>query len=679
MQNPLLNISDLPPFGQVKVEDIEPALDELLARNRQCIAKVLAQKDDYNWQNSIMPMEEADDALSRMWAVVSHLNGVVNTPALRDAYNACLPKLTAFSSELGQHQGLYQLYKTLHQSPDFDQLHVGQQQCIKHSLRDFRLSGIDLPESAQARLQEVDKTLSQLSAEFEEHVLDATNHWFCHVTDEGAVAGLPAVALDTARAVAKSRNLTGFVLTLDFPCYYAVMTHCKNRDLREQLYRAYITRASDQGPDGGKWDNSDVMVNILRLRQEKATLLGFKQYAELSLQRKMCESTEQVMDFLQDLAKRSVKKAKQEFAELQQYAAKDLAQLQPWDVGFYAEALRQERYALSQETLRPYFPIDKVLSGLFTITQRLYGVEISERNDIDTWHEDVRFFEIKNQQGQLQAQFYLDLYARANKRGGAWMDDCRGRRHTLSGAEQTPVAYLVCNFNPASGHRPPLLTHDEVETLFHEFGHGLHHMLTQIDHPDVAGINGVPWDAVELPSQFYENWCWQADALPLFSAHYETGEPLPQDLLDKMLAGKNFQSAMQMVRQLEFALFDFRIHLAAADNEINMDFINQILADVRAEVAVMPPVAFNRFAHSFSHIFAGGYAAGYYGYKWAEVLSSDAFSLFEEQGIFDQATADKFLKTILAQGGSKEPMDLFVEFRGRKPSLDALLRHSGIE
>jgi len=601
----------------------------------------------------------------------------MNSEQLRGAYNACLPKLSQFGTELGQNKDLYQAYKTLAASAEYATLDIGQQKVINNALRDFRLSGVELSEVDKAEYKDISQQLSTLTAKFEQNLMDATQAWKKHITDESLLSGLPQSTIDMAAQFAQRDDLEGWVFTLNFPSYMPVMSYADNRDFREEMYTAFATKASDQGPHAGQWDNTEVMLSILDLRHKLANLIGFNSHADYSLATKMAQSPEQVLDFLNDLAARSKPIAEQEFIALKAFAKEtaNMDELEAWDVTYFAEKLRQQRYSISQEELKPYFPEDKVVSGLFAVVNRLYGLDIKERKDIDVWHKDVRFFDIFDGKGELRGQFYLDLYARQNKRGGAWMDECLVRRQTQDGI-QTPVAFLTCNFSEPVGDKPALFTHDEVTTLFHEFGHGLHHMLTKIHHAGVAGINGVAWDAVELPSQFMENWAWEREVLDLISGHFETGEVLPQDLFDKMIAARNFQSAMTMVRQLEFSIFDFRLHLEYQADQSNQ--VDKILAEVRQQVAVVKPPTFNRFAHSFSHIFAGGYAAGYYSYKWAEVLSADAFSKFEEKGIFDRATGIEFLEAILEQGGSREPMALFIEFRGRKPEIDALLRHSGI-
>jgi oligopeptidase A len=678
--NPLLQNFDLPPYSAIRPEHVEPAIQQILADSRAAIARRLADSQTPpTWANLVLELDELGERLSQAWSPVSHLNAVCNSAELRAAYEACLPALSEFSTELGQNRALFEAYQALAASPEAATFDPAQQTILEHALRDFRLSGIDLPEAEQQRYGEIQMKLSELTSQFANQVLDATQAWTKHVTDEALLAGLTDSAKTQMQQAAQAKGLDGWLISLEFPSYYAVMTYADDRALREELYRAYSTRASDQGPNAGQHDNGPVMEQILDLRQELARLLGFGNYAELSLATKMADSTEQVIHFLKDLGQRGKPYAIQDLAQLQAFASSQgVEELQSWDVGYFSEKLRQQRYSLSQEEVRAWFPIDKVLTGLFAIVERLYGIQIRELSDFDSWHPDVRLFEI-SEHGQDVGRFFFDLYARANKRGGAWMDGARARRRTASGALVHPVANLVCNFTPpvvtaAVGDKPALLTHDEVTTLFHEFGHGLHHMLTQVEHVGASGINGVAWDAVELPSQFMENWCWEPEGLALISGHYETGEPLPQDLLDKMLAAKNFQSGMMMARQVEFSLFDFELHATHGDGRS----VLQVLETVRDQVSVMRAPHWNRFANSFSHIFAGGYAAGYYSYKWAEVLSADAFSRFEEDGVFNAETGRAFRESILARGGSRAPMVLFVDFRGREPSIDALLRHLGL-
>jgi len=677
MNNPLLANSTLPMFSQIKPEHIVPAIDQLLAEARSSVEQHLQATQHYTWKNLIEPLEDVDDKLNKAWSPVSHMNSVVNSDELRDAYNACLPKLSAYSTEMGQNEALFKAYRFIADSDEFATLDTAQQKIIRNALRDFKLSGIDLDNEKQQRYKDISQELSALASNYEENLLDATNAWSKLIRDEQDLAGLPESALAQAKQTAESHNEDGWMITLQFPSYISVMTYADNRELRREHYEAFATRASDQGPHAEQWDNSENMEKILALRHEKARLLGFNNYAELSLATKMAEKPDDVTHFLEDLADRSWRHARKDLAELREFAKQyyGINDLQSWDMTYYSEKMRQHFYQLSQEEVKTYFPITRVLPGLFAIVEKLYGLQITEISDFDSWHPDVRFFQIHDQTDQLRGQFYLDLYARAKKRGGAWMDDCVSRKK-FDDTIQIPVAYLTCNFTPPTGDTPALLTHDEVTTLFHEFGHGLHHMLTQVDHLGVSGINGVEWDAVELPSQFMENWCWEKEALALMSGHYQTDEKLPDALFDKMIAAKNFQAGMIMVRQLEFSLFDFRIHRDYDPEKGGR--IYEILEQVREQVAVVRPPKFNRFAHSFSHIFAGGYGAGYYSYKWAEVLSSDAFSLFEEKGIFDQETGKAFLTNILEKGGSQNAMELFIQFRGRKPTIDALLRHNGI-
>lgn len=676
MSNPLLDRGNLPNFSKIKPEHVEPAITEILAANRaQLEALLKANEGNYSLENFLLPFEDGEDRLEQAWSPVSHLNSVMNSDELRDAYNACLPKLSQYGTELGQNKALYNAYKALKEGSDFSTYSTAQQKVIQNALRDFHLSGVDLPEEKQKRYGEIQQRLSELCSKFSENVLDATNAWSKHIKDVEELKGVPENSLLGFEHAAQEKSLEGYWLTLDIPCYIAVMTYCENTALRQEMYEAFTTRASELGPHAGQWDNNPLMVEILGLRHELAQLLGFASYAERSIATKMTESTEQVMGFLTDLAQKSLPAAKLELEELRSFAQTNfgIETLNSWDVSFYSEKLKHEKYAISQEALRPWFPLEKVLNGLFDIAGKLFGITLQPSTQVDLWHSDARYYDVFVD-GKIVAGFYLDLYARAKKRGGAWMADCKSRRKNQNGELQTPVAFLVCNFNGPVKDKPALLTHSEVTTLFHEFGHGLHHMLTQVEEGPVSGINGVAWDAVELPSQFLENWCWEREAIPLMSGHYETGEPLPEDMLDKMLAAKNFQSAMQMVRQLEFSLFDFRIH---AQYQEGMS-IHGILDDVRSQVAVMTPPSYNRFETSFSHIFSGGYAAGYYSYKWAEVLSADAFSLFEEKGIFNAEAGLSFKQNILEKGGSEEPMHLFVAFRGREPSVDALLRHSGL-
>ncbi len=676
MSNPLLESHELPPFTRIKAEHVEPAIDEILSHNREAIKALLA-RGDFTWDGLVSPIEELDDKLHQAFSPVSHMNAVVNTPELRDAYNAVLPKISMYHTEMGQNSELFAAYKQIKDGAEYNKLDQAQRKTIDNALRDFRLSGIDLPEAEKNRFAEVSKRLSELSSKFSDNVLDATMAWSKLVTDEAELAGLPASAKALAKQMAEQRNEQGFLFTLDFPSYFPVVAYCENQAFRKEIYEAYTTRASDLGPYAGKWDNTAIIEEILQLKKELANLLGFDSYADVSLATKMADSPDQVLAFLRELAEKSKPAAEREFAEVCDYALKEFgaSEVNAWDVNFYAEKLKEHKYSISEEELKPYFPAPRVIGGMFEVVRRLYDIEIVETNDIETWHQDVVCYNI-SKEGQLIARFYLDLYARQNKNGGAWMNDCRVRRINADGNLQLPVAFLTCNFSAPVGDDPALLTHNEVVTLFHEFGHGLHHMLTKVSCGSVSGINGVAWDAVELPSQFMENWCWESEALGFISGHYQTNESLPTELLKKMLAAKNFQAAMMTVRQLEFALFDFRLHKEFTEGVENQ--VQTILDEVRAEVAVIAAPPFNRFQHGFSHIFGGGYAAGYYSYKWAEVLSADAFAKFREEGIFNRQTGEKFLSTVLENGGSIDAMDLFVQFRGREPQIEALLKQDGI-
>ncbi|CAK2171924.1 oligopeptidase A [Vibrio crassostreae] len=678
MSNPLLTFTDLPPFSQIKPEHVKPAVEQVIEACRNKIEQVLEGNTSPSWDNLVAPIEEVDDRLGRIWSPVSHMNSVVNSDELREAYESCLPLLSEYGTWVGQHKGLFEAYKAIKASEAFSALNRAQQKTITDALRDFELSGIGLPADEQHRYGEISKRQSELGSQFSNNVLDATMGWSKQITDVAELAGMPESALAAAKAAAESKEQEGYLLTLDIPSYLPVMTYCDNQELRKELYEAYVTRASDRGPNAGKWDNTEIITEQLKLRHEIARMLGFSTYSEKSLSTKMAETPDQVLGFLNDLAVKAKPQGEREVEELRQFAEKEfgVSELNLWDIAYYSEKQKQNRFEISDEELRPYFPESNVVSGLFEVLNRVFGMSVTEREGVDTWHESVRFFDIFDATGALRGSFYLDLYAREHKRGGAWMDDCRGRRITESGELQTPVAYLTCNFNKPVGDKPALFTHDEVVTLFHEFGHGIHHMLTQVEAGAVAGINGVPWDAVELPSQFLENWCWEEEALSFISGHFETGEALPKEMLEKMLAAKNFQSAMFILRQLELGLFDFTLH-TEYDPEVGARVL-ETLADVKSKVSVLPSLDWNRFSHSFGHIFAGGYSAGYYSYLWAEVLSADAFSAFEEEGIFNTDTGNRFLNNILEMGGSEEPMELFKRFRGREPQIDAMLRHAGI-
>lgn len=654
----------LPHFNQIAIEDFPDALNTRLNDNRRRIETLLTQKQ-YTWESLMQPLDDMDDALNQMWSPVSHMHSVVNNDTLRKVYESCVTALSEYGTEMGQNKSLYEAIKSLPKGNSI------QNKIIEDDCLSFTLSGVGLSGEKKKRYKTIQSRLSELSTQFENHLLDATNSWTKTVTDETLLSGLPDHAIKIAREKGKGRS---WVLGLDFPCFHAVMTYGDNAELRKEIYHAFVTRASEIGPDKGKFDNSAIMDEILSLRHEKARLLGFDNYADLSLARKMAPDTKKVMAFLLELCDKAHPQAKEEYKSLEQFAGK---KLNPWDVGYYSEKQRQANYDISQEALRPYFPESKVVKGMFDIVNQLYGIELRAKTGVDTWHPDVTFYEVLDQDGQVSGGIYVDLYARPHKRGGAWMDDCVNYRQLSDGRIQRPVAYLTCNFAPPSGGEPACFSHDEVITLFHEFGHCLHHLLTDVPYLSASGINGVEWDAVELPSQFLENWCWDKEALALISAHKETGEPLPDALYDKLNNARHFQSAMGMMRQLEFSLFDFKIHLEYHPEKSVP--ILKTLAEIRAQYAVTPTSEENRFPHGFSHIFAGGYAAGYYSYKWAEVLSSDAFSRFEEEGLFNRETGLSFLENILSKGSSRKAIENFIAFRGREPSVEPLLRHNGIK
>ena len=677
MENPLLSQALLPHFSSILPEHIEPALKQIMSQNRQQLNELLAQQEGFTWSNLMAPLEEMNDHLVKAWSPISHMHSVVETEELRAAYKACLPLLTEYHTELMQNETLYHAIKSIAESPEFEKLDEAQQKVINNELRDFRLAGVGLSPADKAHFGELQKQLSKLTTQFAENLLDATQAWTLHVSDINALSGLPEESLKAAEQTAHHQGKQGWVFTLEYPDYSAVMKYLDNRELRWLMYEAYVTRASDQGPNAGRWDNTPIMDEILKRRYELANLLGFKNFAEYSLATKMADTPSRVLNFLNDLVEKSKAFGEQEFQELAAFAKErdGLDTLESWDLAYYTEKLRQARYALSQEDLRVYFPVNKVLLGMFAIVNKLYGLTIKE-GKADTWHPHVQFFEVYDEDNTLRGYFYTDLFARPHKREGAWMDDCRMRRRLADGSIQHPVAFLTCNFNRPIGSKPALLTHEEVLTLFHEFGHCLHHLLTQVDYASVSGINGVAWDAVEFPSQFFEFWCFNKEALKLISGHYETHETLPDTLYNKLHAAQHFQAGMHMLRQLEFALFDFRIHLEYDPTKGGR--VQDILNNVRQHIAVIKSPAFNRFQHSFSHIFSGGYAAGYYSYKWAEVLSSDAFSKFEEHGVFDKKTGREFLHHILEKGGTRDALQLFVAFRGHEPNIDPLLRHSGL-
>ena len=681
--NPLLDFSGYARFDAITPAHVTPAIDILLKNATELVAQLEKPMATVTWDNFVAPLENATEQLGRAWSVVGHLNSVVDTPELRAAYNDNQPRLVEFWTALGQNLALFDKYKAIRNSADFDTLSLARKKVIDNAVRDFRLSGAELPDEQKVRFAQIQEKLAALTTRFSENVLDATNDFALIVDNASELAGLPEDVIAAAKAAADKDNKPGYKFTLHFPSYFPVLQYADNRALREQIYRANATKASELGAKAD-WDNSGNIREILALRKEEAQILGYDNYAQLSLVAKMANSPQEVIAFLEDLGMRARTFAEQDYAELRAFAKDTLGldTLEAWDTTYAAEKLREQRYAFSEQEVKQYFPEDKVISGLFHLVERLFAVNIST-DTAPVWHKDVRFFKIERD-GKLIGQFYLDLYARNGKRGGAWMDDARARKLTAKGI-QTPIAYLVCNFTePAvidGVRKPSLFTHDEVITLFHEFGHGLHHMLTQVDEVGVSGISGVEWDAVELPSQFMENFCWEWDVVEHLTAHVDTGAPLPRALYDKMIAAKNFQSGLQMLRQVEFSLFDMLIH--ADFDATGQETVLDLLQALRARIAVVTPPAFNRFPHSFSHIFAGGYAAGYYSYKWAEVLSADAYSAFEEAAgtsgnIVSIETGQRFQKEILAVGGSRDAIDSFKAFRGREPSIDALLRHSGM-
>ncbi|HDZ08682.1 M3 family metallopeptidase [Pseudohongiella sp.] len=686
--NPLLQFERLPDFPALRAEHIRPAVEQVLAENRAALDRILADEQNQtapDWHSLMDALDDLDDRLTKVWSTASHLNSVANTPDIRDAYNACQPLITEYYTALGQNEQLFACVEALSARADELGLDGSQRKILADTLLDFRLAGVNLPAQEKLRFTDIQTRLGNLANVFSNNVLDATRAWTRHLTDDTLLGGIPEMSVQAAATAAASKGLEGYLLTLDFPCYYAVMTYADNEGLREEMHRAFATRASDQavGAEPGKWDNYDIIRDILQLRQEMATLLGYDNYAALSVARKMAKSVDQVNAFLDDLTQYSRPAAQREFQELCDFARTEhgVEQLNAWDVGYYSEKLRKQNYDISQEELRAWFPLDKVREGLFAIVETLYGVQVEPDTSAGVWDPSVSFYNIRRD-GDIVARFYFDLFTREGKRGGAWMADCRSRRlitaDGIAVQQQIPVAYLVCNFAPpADADTPALLTHNDVTTLFHEFGHGLHHMLTRENYLRCSGISGVAWDAVELPSQLMENWCWDPESIGLISAHYQTGEALPQALLDKMLAAKNFQSGMHSVRQLEFALFDFALHQTPVD--MSHDFVAEVLTMARSKTAVYPVPCYNRFQNSFSHIFAGGYSAGYYSYKWAEVLSADVFSRFEETGVLNPITGKAFLDKILSKGGGADALSLFTDFMGREPDLAALLKQEGLQ
>jgi oligopeptidase A len=670
VNNPLLQIESLPAFDRIEAAHARPALEHVLSDNRTRLAELTAQPNP-TFASLVVPVEELSYRLSRVWSPIGHLNAVANSAAMREAYNECVPLLTAYSSELGQNTALYSAYAHVLEH-EGDTLDPAQRKAVDNALRDFRLAGVDLPQERQIRYREVMQRLAQLGTKFSENVLDAGRAYTRSVTDGSELAGLPPNAIDRAAADAREANQPGWLLKLDQPTYMTVMTSAENAQLRHDIYQAWITRGSELGPSAGRFDNGPIIAELLPLRHELAQLLGFKSYAEYALATRMAKSTKQVLSFLEDLARRCMPAGRQEFSDLEEFAGR---KLNAWDLAFYSERFQESRFKVSQEALRPYFPLPKVLAGLFALTERLYGITVRERADVGVWHPSVRYYDLVDARAEAVAGFYLDPYSRTEKRSGAWMDECVVAKNLPLG-KALPIAHLVCNFTAPVGASPSLLTHDEVTTLFHEFGHGLHHMLTRVAYPSIAGINGVAWDAVELPSQFMENFVWRREVLPLISAHVNTGEPLPVDMLQRLLGTRTFNAALDTLRQIELASFDFELH-ANFDPAVGAQVAETLVA-VRRRVAVVPAAPFNRMPSSFAHIFAGGYAAGYYSYKWAEVLAADAFEAFEEAGVFDSATAARFRDSILARGGSLDAMDAFVRFRGRQPDVRPLLKQTGI-
>lgn len=671
--NPLLDFTGLPRFTDIRSEHVASAVDAQLSDNRALIQKLLSDTTQPTWQNFVTPLDDASEKLHRLWGAVSHLNAVMNSAELRDAYNSNLPKVTEYSAEVGQNEKLFARFKSLAASDAFHSLSKPQKKIIENDLRDFRLGGADLPVEQKPRFAELQEKLADLGAKFQDNVLDATNDFSLLIENKNELDGVPDDVLQGMAEEAQKENKTGYKITLHYPSYMPVMQYAHNRTLREKLYIAYVTRASEFGK--AEWDNTKVIADILALRRELAAMLGYHNFAEYSLATKMAKRPTQVIDFIEEIAIKAKPYADQDVKDLQAFAREQLKidKLESWDMAYASEKLREQRYAFSEQEVKQYFPETVVLPGMFKVVETIYAVTIREAK-APVWNSDVKFFEILNLDDKPIGQFYLDMYARSTKRGGAWMDDAITRRKK-SGGIQIPVAYLNCNFSAPIGGKPAVFTHDEVITLFHEFGHGLHHLLTQIDEIGVSGINGVEWDAVELPSQFMENFCWEWDVLKHMTKHVDSGMALPKELFDKMIAAKNFQSGMQTMRQLEFSLFDMRLHY---DYQPEKETLLELLDEVRSHVAVVFPPNFNRFANQFSHIFGGGYAAGYYSYKWAEVLSADAYAAFEENGVLDEKTGDKFRREILSMGGSRPAMESFKAFRGREPSIDALLRHNGM-
>jgi oligopeptidase A len=691
LSNPLLNKEHLPSFSDIKPEHVIPALDTTLEKASADIKILESHAKTATWNNFASKLQAIEMQIDDLWSTVSHLNSVMDSQELREAYQAGKEKLTAFHTALSQNLLIFEGYKTILASTSFSTLNQAQQKIINNTVRDFKLSGAELPDEKQKRFAEIVQKSSKLQTQFEQNLLDATQSWHLLVDDESELSGMPDYAIELAKTTAHRHEQQGYRFGLDIPSYLAIMKFADSARIRETVYFAYATRASKNSPDKTVFDNEPIIDEILALRHEKAELLGYQNYAEFALVTKMANSVDQICNFLNDIATHAKPKAKKELAELTEFVKTtfDIDKLNPWDYSYYSEKLKQHQYALDNEKIKPYFPAETVFNGMFEIAHRLFGINLSPSSSINAWHEDVLSFDVKDSTGNTTGQLFADLYARPNKRGGAWMGACRHRQKN-NDTTSVPVAYLTCNFTPASSGKPALLTHDEVETLFHEFGHTLHHLLTQVNEMSVAGINGVAWDAVELPSQFFENWCWHPESLPLISSHYKTGEALPKELLEKMLAAKHFQTGMQTVRQLEFSLFDILLHSQQnkqkesrkithhPDKNNVIKSVQKVLDEARSQVSVIETPDYNRFQCSFSHIFAGGYSAGYYSYKWAEVLSADAFGKFEEDGVFNRETGSAFKETILARGGVPDASDMFENFRGRQPEVSALLKSTGL-
>jgi len=678
MNNPLLEEFDLPPFSRLKAEHFLPAIEQVLSDNRARIEDIVNQGGPWDWDKLAAPMAELDDRLARIFSPISHLNNVRNDESVRTAYNDCLAEITRYEAELGQHRALYEAWQGLKTGSAWEALDQAQRKTVDDRLRDFRLAGVGLDEPARSRFREIQSALARLQTQFEENLLDATQAWTCHVEDRQRLDGIPEVDLARAAQRAQQKDLDGWLFSLDFPDYFAIIQKANDRALRQEFHFAFTTRASDQGPMAGRFDNSPIMKEILTLRQEAAELIDYPDFVEVSLASKMAESGEQALSFLEDLKRRCQPAAQADFQALAGFARDELGidELAPWDITWASEKRREAEHAISDEQIRPYFPLERVLDGCFSIAGDLYGFGVHAESNFERWHDDVRLYELRDRSsGERIGRLYLDLYARQGKRGGAWMDECVNRFR--QGEQlQTPVAYLTCNFGAPVADAPSLLNHDDVITLFHELGHCLQHLLTQVDIPDVAGIHGVEWDAVELPSQFQEHFAWPRDGIDRIAAHHSSGEPMPEAVHQAMLSARNFQSAMKLLRQIEFATFDLTLHREwAVSGPLD---IHGLLSEVRQEVSVVPIADYDRFAHSFAHVFGGGYAAGYYSYLWAEVLSSDAFSAFEENGLFDAKTGHRFRDTVLGLGGSETAAEVFQRFRGRPANMDAFIRHHGI-